>query len=468
MLTMSAEDERSRMKIFQVLFVNIFCIIVIIGCASVQKQRGFNDVQNTVKSRTGLGVYWNQGTPEDAAVQKTILSLLNNKLSADQALQIALLNNPSLQAKYEALGITQADLVQAGLPSNPSFSSSFLVPNDGGKTNTEFGVELNVLDLALLPLRKKVASEHFEQAKLLVGDAVLKFAAEVRAEYYNLQGQQQMFSLQQMFVQAAEAAFELAEGQYKAGNSSPLDLANHKVDFHEANLMLIQSEAELRADRERLSRMLSLSESHGNWQIRDELPKLPQTEVPLEGLDSLAVSQRLDLAAAQREVEVFKRALSLAKLGIIPSVSVGVETERETDGVRVVGPTFKLDIPLFDRGQASKGRIEAQLSQSRKRLEAKEMDVRSEVRLLKGKLRVARKSVEYYRDSIIPIHQEIVDLAQKEYNFMLRGVYHLIQDKQNEIKARLNYITALKDYWITRSELERAAGRKLHRNEGGK
>ncbi len=94
--------------------------------------------------------------------------------------------------------------------------------------------------------------------------------------------------------------------------------------------------------------------------------------------------------------------------------------------------------------------------------------MRSEVRLLKGKLRVARKSVEYYRDNIIPIYQEKVELAQKEYNFMLRGVYHLIQDKQNEIKARLNYITALKDYWITRSELERAAGKKLRRNEGGK
>ncbi len=456
------------MRIFQVLFVNIFCMLVIIGCASVRKQRGFNDVQNTVESRTGLGVYWNQGTPEDAAVQKTILSLLNNKLTADQALQIALLNNPSLQAKYEELGITQADLVQAGLPSNPSFAASFRVPDDDGKTNTEFRVEQNILDIVLLPLRKKVASERFEQTKLLVGDAVLKFAAEVRAEYYNLQGQQQMFSLQQRFVQAAEAAFDLAEVQYKAGNSSPLDLANHKVDFHEANLMLIQSEAELRADRERLRRMLSLSESHGNWQIRDELPKLPQTEVPLEGLDSLAVSNRLDLAAAQREVEVFKRALSLAKLGVIPSVSVGVETEREPDGARVTGPTLRLDIPLFDRGQAAKGRIEAQLSQSLKRLQAKEMDVRSEVRLLKGKLRVARKSVEYYRDNIIPIYQEKVELAQKEYNFMLRGVYHLIQDKQNEIKARLNYITALKDYWITRSELERAAGRKLHRNEGGK
>ena len=64
MLTKSAEAERSLMRIFQVLFVNIFCMLVIIGCASVRKQRGFNDVQNIVESRTGLDVYWNQGTPE--------------------------------------------------------------------------------------------------------------------------------------------------------------------------------------------------------------------------------------------------------------------------------------------------------------------------------------------------------------------------------------------------------------------
>ena len=48
-----------------------------------------------------------------------VKALLGNDLTAEAAVQIALLNNRKLQAVYNRLGIAQADLVQAGLPPNP-------------------------------------------------------------------------------------------------------------------------------------------------------------------------------------------------------------------------------------------------------------------------------------------------------------------------------------------------------------
>src|SRR5947209_3293520 len=93
--------------------------LLIGGCATVPKQGGFTDVQKSVKDRTGKQVRWNQDTPDDHEVELAVAKLLEAKLSADTAVQVALLNNRSLQATYEELGIAQADVVQAGLLTNP-------------------------------------------------------------------------------------------------------------------------------------------------------------------------------------------------------------------------------------------------------------------------------------------------------------------------------------------------------------
>jgi outer membrane protein, heavy metal efflux system len=44
---------------------------------------------------------------------------------------------------------------------------------------------------------------------------------------------------------------------------------------------------------------------------------------------------------------------------------------------------------------------------------------------------------------------------------MLLGVYQLLQAKQSEFATYREYIEALRDYWIARSDLERAVGARL-------
>ena len=196
----------SRLKVLVVLS----CLLVAAtGCASVPVRGGFADVQETVGARTDMRVYWFQGGPEDAAVKETIRSMLDEPLMVDSAVQIALLNNRSLQATFEELGIAQADLVQAGLLQNPVFAGSGKFPQQSGLgTNMEFAVAQNFLDLLLLPLRKKLAAAQFGQAKLRVSDAVLHLSAEVKSAYYTVQGAEQVHAMRQTVLQAAEAAEE--------------------------------------------------------------------------------------------------------------------------------------------------------------------------------------------------------------------------------------------------------------------
>ncbi|NVL67944.1 hypothetical protein, partial [Escherichia coli] len=69
--------------------------------------------------------------------------------------------------------------------------------------------------------------------------------------------------------------------------------------------------------------------------------------------------------------------------------------------------------------------------------------------------------VEFYRDTILPTRRNLTRLAQVQYDAMLLGVYQLLQIRQQEVGAMAEYLDALRDYWTTRSDLERAVGSRL-------
>ncbi len=122
---------------------------VLAGCAHVDPNPAFRELANTVHLRTGKRVQWNRGTAEDAQAQAAVSSLLSRPLTAESAVQIALLNNHTLQATYEELGIAQADLVEAGLLRNPIFTFERRFPGQAA----EIDLLKEFIDIVLLPLR---------------------------------------------------------------------------------------------------------------------------------------------------------------------------------------------------------------------------------------------------------------------------------------------------------------------------
>jgi len=72
-----------------------------------------------------------------------------------------------------------------------------------------------------------------------------------------------------------------------------------------------------------------------------------------------------------------------------------------------------------------------------------------------------RDLIEHYLTVILPLRERIVNLTMKEYNYMLTGVFELLQAKQQAFDDYQNYIEAVRDYWITRAQLQRAMGARF-------
>jgi outer membrane protein, heavy metal efflux system len=438
-----------------------FTVFAILGCA-VPKEAGFPEVAAAVEARVGARVVWDRGGAEDAEVKKSVAALLARELTEDAAVQIALLNNKHLQATYEDLMVAQADVVQAGLLKNPVFFGSARLPLGPGLSNLEAGVEQDFLDLLLIPARRRVAETSFAAVKLRVGGEVVALAAEVRGAFYALQGAIQVAAMRRAIGEAADASVDLARRQHEAGNISDLDLANEESQFTQTRLDLARSEAEILGARERLARLLGVYGEGAAFRVADKLPELPAEDPPLEHVESLAVARRLDIAAARKDVEAVARGLSLLRsFRFIGGASVGVSAERHVEGQIVVGPTASLELPIFDQKQAALASMEAELRRRQRRLDALAVDARSEVREARGRVLFARSVARHYHDVIVPLRERIVALSQKQYDAMLLGVYQLLLAKQGEVAAYREYIDAVREYWVARVELERAAGGRL-------
>ena len=443
----------------------LWVVLAATGCASVSPKPSFDDVSALVAQRGGGRIHWDQGTPADEQVRARVHDLVTGMLTPDGAVEVGLLRNQGLVATYEGLGIAQADLVQAGLLRNPSVGARVRFPSSGPGTfvDTEFSVAQDFLDLFTLPLRKRVAAAQLDAAKARVGSSVLELTAQVRQAMVTLQGAQATVEVRKLVLEAQSAAAELRARQRAVGNVSDLDVIHEQAFFEQGKFDLGQAEEQVVAQREQVNRLLGLwGPESASWKVESKLPDLPEKDPPLDHVESLAIGRRLDLLAVRAEGQALEEAASLTGVSrVIPALQAGVSTGRDAEGTRVTGPELSVELPIFDQGQARTARILARVRQARARQAELAVNIRSEVRALRNRLVVAHRSAEHYRTILLPLREKAVKESQLRYSAMLLGVFQLLQARREQIEGYRSYLETVRDYWITRAELERASGGSL-------
>lgn len=142
-------------------------------------------------------------------------------------------------------------------------------------------------------------------------------------------------------------------------------------------------------------------------------------------------------------------------------LSLGISAERDSDGIKVIGPTYSLELPIFNYGQADRERLLALFRQASDRLRAIEIAVLSEVRAQQEHLMINRELALIYKNEIVPLRKQHITLSESYYNEMALSIYKLLHAKKQAIEMQVSYIQALRDYWISRVNLARAIGGNL-------
>jgi len=428
-------------------------ILVASACASVPRDAGMSDLRKGVSDRTGQTVEWaaRPSTADDPRVRQ----LLQDELTADKAVAVAMANSPRLQATLAELGIARADLLQASVIRNPLLELEIRFPRDPFRPY-ELRLAQTLVDLIQLPRRRALGRAAFDAARLRVTSEVVRFAAEVRSQHSELLAASQRVALSRLNLEAAKTSAELAQRQHDSQNITDLDLENEQAQYEQAKVDLARQEQALLASREALVRAMGLRDASMDWRLPDAFPPLPTSEQDQQQLEQLAAARRLDLGIARQEVDIARQQVPMARLAALGDITVDAHLQRDAEGAKTFGPGIELPIPIFNDGAPARSRAEAEYLRASHTLNALLAESSSQLRAARSTVAEARARVEYYRDVIVPRRQRIVELTKLEHNAMLVGPFQLLQAKQSEGRARLELIDAQRDYSSARNSLDRA------------
>ncbi len=446
-----------------------FCgAIFIAGCSSAPQRDDMMRLDALAKARLGTGVVWLNDSEADETIKREVKKTLAVNLSSEDAVKVALLNNPGLQMAFDRLGAAVADVWQAGLLKNPSLVLSPRFSVQSGAPTIESGIDLNLLDFFMRAARKRMAEAEALEAQHSAAQAIDNLALETRRSYIELQTAMHKFHIEQLNFEAAEQSIVMHRRLHTAGNISDLELSIEEANFSEIRSALQTSEVAVRLLREDLNRHMGLWGADTAWKIPEIVPALPVREAKFEGLEAAAVANRSDIKALMAGLDFYREQLSAVKsVRWVPQLDTGVDAAFE-EGNYKIGPHFQYEIPIFDRGDA---KIEKTVTLYRMRLRELEnlaVNIRADVRVARDKMIAARQQVMFYHQQILPQRAKATQLMQIQYNAMLAGIFHLINARQNELRAEKEYLDFHRNYYTAHAELERAAGTRLEKSTEGK
>jgi outer membrane protein TolC len=425
------------------------------GCASFSADGGFAAVEQAAQAHAGKSLLRAQTDADLDTIDQRVAELLAVPLTADAAVQVALLNNRGLQARFQDLGITEAEVVQAGRLPNPGFS--FGRSSRGDEREIERSLHVNLARLLVMPLTGPLEQRRFEQVQREVAMSVLTLAGQTRKAYYNALAAEETVRYMRQVQQAAEASAELARRMEQVGNFNKLQSAREQSFRANAALRLAQAEQAQRASRERLVRLLGLWGEQTAFRLPERLPDLPSAPADLPDVEQRALAQRLDVQAARLAVEQTASNLGLTRAtGWINVLEVGVMRNGSNEAPTQRGWEVAFELPLFDGGGARLARAEAVYRQTLHRAAETAINARSEAREAYTAARSAYDIARHHRDEIVPLAQRIADENLLRYNGMLIGVFELLADARSQITAVHASIEALRDYWLAAADLEMA------------
>ncbi len=445
------------MKLVHRYFILLITSAGLTGCGNPPKPS--QSVDELVVHRVGLQVQHAGEQPQ--SVRDVIAQLIARPLSAESASRIALLNNRELAVQLEEVGIAEADYIAAGQIKNPAIYADFRPPDrrPPSGVDIEASITEDVLDILLLPLRKRIAQQQLDRVAVLSADVALQLVLDVRVAFYGMVTHGQDLKLQQQLNAAAEASADFARRQHDAGNINDLDWANQQANYSETQIQTIHAEAILSADREKLNRLLGLTGDQTHWTAVDSLDAIPDQD-PAEQIDfETAAAQRLDIAAASGQVLLAEQALTYTQKGLLTEVRVGASLEHQTDHQTVVGPSLSLELPIFNQHQGQIARAEAEIRQAKRKRDASRVQMEAELRLAAAQVRQARSAATLAEKSLLPQRKAVTAAAQLQYNGMLIGIYALLAAKQNELLSAREALESRQDYWVARAQLDRASGK---------
>lgn len=263
-------------------------------------------------------------------------------------------------------------------------------------------------------------------------------------------------------VKSAQAFFDKATDQQKAGLSPAIDTLRSQVELQTRQQQLIVAKNDYAKQKLSLARVIGLPPGQ-EFVLTEKAPYQALTPMALDVYLQRAYSTRPDYQSAQAQVTSAELTRKAAIAGHIPSLDVnanygdiGVNPSQSNGTWQVAG---SLKIPIFAGGKVKSDLLEAdaQLKQARSQLGDLKARIDYEVRTALLDLNAAAEQVEVARSSV-DLAEQALGQSQDRFTAGVADNLEVVQAQESVASAHESYIQSLYMHNLAKVELAYAIG----------
>jgi cobalt-zinc-cadmium efflux system outer membrane protein len=382
----------------------------------------------------------------------------------DQVVSLYVQHNLELQAARYRLERTRADQIAARLRPNPALSITAENLRVSGPLIAGGLYEIGAAYSETIELggkraaRERVADAAVSVAEAKFADAMRQGIAEVKRLYFQAVLARRNIEVAAENRQTFEQLVNLNVARFQEGAIPEADLIKVRLERIKFDSAIRQAELSYRQAMIRLAENLE-DPAVTTQPVAVELD-LRLINPNLEALRQLALKERPDVQAAQREVGASKERLILEQARSRPDLTPFIGYKRLAEDNTVMAGV-SIPLKIRDRNQAGIARAEADQKAAGALLEVARSHTIAEVDAAYESFQTARQQVQTFRDDLLNQADESRSIALAAYQEGATPLLAVLEAQRTRAEVRQQYFQTLFDYQLGLSELELAVGKEI-------
>ncbi len=411
-----------------------------------------DNVITDVQSRSGFTM------PKETEAGKITLppgASLDDGITEDEAVSIALWNNAAFQETLVNLDVARGDLIQAGLLPNPLGSYTFSADNKPFK----YALELPLEALWLRPFRINAAKAEAERVSHQLSQAGLNVIRDARKAYSDmLQAKAQLALLEESLTLRRNIA-QLAQKRYKAGDISLQESNIASLDAMAAEQAAARSRYDIQTNEQRLRFVMGVGAHAGELKL-DPIPTPDCKEMNVGVLVEEGLKNRPDALAAKEATTAAEARSNLSLFSWLGISGVADATSGKKTG-HELSSAVKGTVPVFNINQGNIARANAEEERAVRGEQTVAHQIRLDVNQAYAQYQQACSELGILQDKVKTGVETDLSRVEKAYESGDVPYLMVLQSTRAVIDARLREAQLIGDVRRASSELERSVGSKL-------
>jgi outer membrane protein TolC len=376
-------------------------------------------------------------------------------LTLPEAVRRAVLHDPRLQSALARVRMADADALQSTLLPNPVVSLSIRLSEGGADPIFDAGLAADLVSILQRPRKMSAADARLRGAVAEVLTALADVVADAQQAYFAVQALTGQLAALEERRKLADRLLQLGQARLKAGETGSLDVIALQTQLMDLEVSLSEKRQDRTEARLNLARLMGEPSADASWELTTWSPP-PATRAPERAWIAEALENRSELRAKEWELAALGDELALTRWMAWEGSDVGAQAE--WDQRWSVGPAVTTPLPIFDWGQAKRGKAGAAVLDARHQMTLIQRQVVQEVRAQYANFGATLQTLALARDQLLPLQERRAAQAEASYRAGETDIANLLLAEEDLLDTRIKVIELQNKTAVARVKLQRAVG----------